>query len=38
MSTVSKPMYEWKTLPWRKKERKVFKLQKRIYQAEKQPG
>jgi RNA-directed DNA polymerase len=38
MSTVSKPMYEWKTLPWRKKERKVFKLQKRVYQAEKQPG
>ena len=34
MSTVSKPMYEWKALPWRKIERKVFKLQKRIYQAE----
>src|SRR4030067_3077822 len=34
MSTVSKPMYEWKPLPWRKIERKVFKLQKRIYQAE----
>ena len=26
-------MYEWKTLPWRKLERRVFKLQKRIYQA-----
>jgi RNA-directed DNA polymerase len=27
------PMYEWKDLPWRKFEREVFKLQKRIYQA-----
>jgi RNA-directed DNA polymerase len=27
------PMIEWKTIPWRKLERKVFKLQKRIYQA-----
>ena len=27
-------MYEWKNLPWRKIERQVFKLQKRIYQAE----
>jgi len=34
MSTVSEPMYEWKNLPWRKIERQVFKLQKRIYQAE----
>lgn len=25
--------YEWNTIPWRKLERKVFKLQKRIYQA-----
>lgn len=25
--------YEWNTLPWRKLERNVFKLQKRIYQA-----
>ena len=25
--------YEWKDLPWRKLERRVFKLQKRIYQA-----
>jgi RNA-directed DNA polymerase len=34
MSTVPEPMYEWNTIPWRKIERKVFKLQKRIYQAE----
>jgi RNA-directed DNA polymerase len=27
-------MYEWNDLPWRKIERKVFKLQKRIYQAQ----
>ena len=26
--------YEWNKLPWRKLERKVFKLQKRIYQAQ----
>lgn len=26
-------MYEWNTIPWRKLERNVFKLQKRIYQA-----
>jgi len=26
-------MYKWKDLPWRKIERAVFKLQKRIYQA-----
>ena len=32
MST-GKPMYEWKDLPWRKIERNVFKLQKRIYRA-----
>lgn len=25
--------YEWRTLPWRKLERRVFKLQKRIYRA-----
>ena len=25
--------YEWKTLPWRKLERNVFKLQKQIYRA-----
>lgn len=26
-------MYEWKTIPWRKLEVEVFKLQKRIYRA-----
>lgn len=30
---TGQPMYEWKDLPWRKIERQVFKLQKRIYQA-----
>ena len=25
--------YEWETIPWRKLEKQVFKLQKRIYQA-----
>lgn len=30
---TGQPMYEWKGLPWRKIERQVFKLQKRIYQA-----
>jgi RNA-directed DNA polymerase len=29
-----KPMYEWNTLPWKKFQKKVFKLQKRIYQAQ----
>ncbi len=29
-------MYEWKGLPWKKIERAVFKLQKRIYQASQQ--
>lgn len=33
MSTVVKPMYGWNTIRWRKVERCVFKLQKRIYQA-----
>jgi RNA-directed DNA polymerase len=33
MSMATMPMYEWKGLPWRKIERNVFKLQKRIYQA-----
>jgi RNA-directed DNA polymerase len=28
-----KPMMEWKDLPWRKLERKVFKLQTRIFKA-----
>jgi RNA-directed DNA polymerase len=26
-------VYEWNTLPWKQIERRVFKLQKRIYQA-----
>jgi RNA-directed DNA polymerase len=34
MSTASSPLvYEWNDIPWRSIERKVFKLQKRIYQA-----
>jgi RNA-directed DNA polymerase len=34
MSQSLKPIrYEWETIPWRKLEVKVFKLQKRIYQA-----
>src|SRR3954464_15664502 len=33
MNTASQPMYEWKALPWKEIERRVFKLQKRIYKA-----
>ena len=33
MNTVVQPMYGWSTLPWKKFQRNVFKLQKRIYQA-----
>ena len=33
MNTVTEPMYEWNTLPWKTIEKQVFKLQKRIYQA-----
>ncbi len=33
MSTVNQPMYRWNNVPWRVTERRVFKLQKRIYQA-----
>ena len=33
MSAAATPTYEWKALPWRKLERAVFKLQKRIYRA-----
>lgn len=33
MNTASKPMYRWNEVDWRKLERQVFKLQKRIYQA-----
>lgn len=33
MNTALQPMYEWGDINWRKLERGVFKLQKRIYQA-----
>ncbi|NES20433.1 MAG: group II intron reverse transcriptase/maturase [Symploca sp. SIO3E6] len=33
MNTAQKPMYGWKNINWRKLERNVFKLQKRIYRA-----
>src|SRR5262249_46138171 len=33
MSTAEKPVYEWNDLPWKAIEKRVFKLQKRIYQA-----
>lgn len=33
MNTVLKPMYKWNEIDWRKLERNVFKLQKRIYKA-----
>ena len=33
MSTALRPMYQWNTIRWPKIERKVFKLQKRIYRA-----
>lgn len=33
MTTGKTPMDEWKTIPWRRVERAVFKLQKRIYRA-----
>ena len=33
MTTATKPMDEWNTLPWKHFERQVFKLQTRIYQA-----
>src|SRR5438552_6079123 len=33
MSTTVRPVYEWKDLPWRAIERRVFKLQTRIYRA-----
>jgi RNA-directed DNA polymerase len=34
MNTGENPMDGWNTLPWKKVERVVFKLQKRIYRAE----
>jgi len=33
MNTSEKMVYGWNTVPWRKLERNVYKLQKRIYQA-----
>jgi RNA-directed DNA polymerase len=33
MTTGKTPMDEWKTIPWKRVERTVFKLQKRIYRA-----
>lgn len=33
MSTSKKMVYNWNNIPWRKLEKSVFKLQKRIYQA-----
>jgi len=33
MNTVTKPMYKWQDIEWKKIERNVFKLQKRIFQA-----
>src|SRR5438876_10352240 len=33
MSTAAMSVYGWKDIPWRRLERHVFKLQKRIYQA-----
>ncbi|MGK7893151.1 MAG: reverse transcriptase N-terminal domain-containing protein, partial [Xenococcus sp. (in: cyanobacteria)] len=33
---TAKPMYKWDEINWRKLERSVFKLQKRIYKAAKQ--
>jgi len=33
MNTATKPMYEWRDINWRKLERIIFKLQKRIYKA-----
>src|SRR5881275_890077 len=33
MSTARAPVYGWNTLPWKKLQRAVFKLQRRIYQA-----
>jgi len=33
MNTSKQMMYDWDSLPWRKLEKGLFKLQKRIYQA-----
>ncbi|MFM6455397.1 MAG: reverse transcriptase domain-containing protein, partial [Planktothrix sp.] len=36
MNTIEKSMYEWKDINWRKVERCVFKMQKRIFRANQQ--
>ncbi|MFM6460727.1 MAG: group II intron reverse transcriptase/maturase [Planktothrix sp.] len=36
MNTIEKSMYEWKDINWRKVERCVFKLQKRLFRASQQ--
>jgi RNA-directed DNA polymerase len=36
MNTIEKSMYEWKDINWRKVERCVFKMQKRIFRASQQ--
>src|SRR5579862_3127102 len=33
MSTATAPVYEWKALDWKRIQKRVFKLQKRIYRA-----
>ena len=33
MATEQAPIEDWTTLPWRKLERAVYRLQRRIYQA-----
>src|SRR5207249_6439718 len=33
MSATARPAYVWKDVPWRAIERRVFKLQQRIYRA-----
>ena len=33
MNTDLPPMYAWQDVPWRRVERTIFKLQKRIYRA-----
>lgn len=33
MTPVQKPSEAWKALPWKKIQRNVFRLQKRIYRA-----
>ena len=33
MSAATRPAYEWNMLPWRQLQRRVFKLQTRIYHA-----